>query len=71
MAVEFVFTKPSNNKAVTFNTYEKEITPSENDTRRLSTVYDDNETDLISEEEVKNGKQVVYLKLNSEKKYRF
>ena len=68
MAIEFVFTKPSKNKVVTFNTYEKEITPSENDTRRLSTVYDDNETDLISEEEVKNGKQVVYLKLNSEKK---
>ena len=66
MAVEFVFTKPSKNKVVTFNTYDK--TPSENDTRLLSTVYDDNETGLISEEEVKNGKQVVYLKLNSEKK---
>ena len=56
MAVEFVFTNTSKNKFVTFNTYDKEIS-------------DDNETDLITGEEVKNGKHVVYLKLNSEKKY--
>ena len=67
MAIEYVFTNPSKYEEFTFNIYEKEeITPSGNNTRRLTTLFTDNETELISSDENINGKKVIYLNLNKE-----
>ena len=63
MAIDFIFTNPSKYETITFNRYDVVETE---DVRRLSTIYTENQTDLVIEDKVINGKKVVYLKLDDE-----
>ena len=73
MSVEFIFSNPSKYEKITFNKYiEEETNNTQNinleniSMRRLLTDYSENGTNLVIDDGIINGKNVVFLKVDNE-----